>query len=70
MSSTWSRIRVCRSTWTVMVFFEANRILEKVMLSTNIFKFNDYKKRQERSILISSKALLNLKGTCNPSLII
>lgn len=36
---------------------------EKVMLSTNIFKFNDYKKRQERSILISSKALLNLKGT-------
>lgn len=35
---------------------------EKIVMSTNIFKFNDYKKRQERSILITTKALFNLKG--------
>ncbi len=34
-------------------------------MSTQIFKFNDYKKRQERSILITTKSLFNLKGTCN-----
>ena len=34
-------------------------------MSTNIFKFNDYKKRQERSILITTKALFNLKGNSN-----
>jgi serum/glucocorticoid-regulated kinase 2 len=48
---------------TVWIFIDNS--IEKVVMSTNIFKFNDYKKRQERSILISNKALLNLKGTCN-----
>jgi len=34
-----------------------------VLLSSPIFKFNDYKKKQERSILITSMGVYNLKGT-------
>lgn len=33
-------------------------------MSCNLFKFNDYKKRQERSLLITTKNVINLKGTC------
>ena len=36
-------------------------------MSCNIYKFNDYKKRQERNFLITSHAIYNLSGTCNPS---
>ena len=38
--------------------------LERILLSCNLFKFNDYKKRQERSLLVSTKNVINLKGTC------
>ncbi|CAK78829.1 unnamed protein product (macronuclear) [Paramecium tetraurelia] len=36
---------------------------ERILLSCNLFKFNDYKKRQERSLLVSTKNVINLKGT-------
>jgi len=36
--------------------------LEVVLLSTPIFKFNDYKKKQERNILVSNQGVYNLKG--------
>lgn len=32
-------------------------------MSCNIFKFNDYKKKQERGLLITNQAVYNLKGT-------
>jgi serum/glucocorticoid-regulated kinase 2 len=32
-------------------------------LSSALFKFNDYKKKQERNILITTMAVYNLKGT-------
>jgi serum/glucocorticoid-regulated kinase 2 len=32
-------------------------------MSCPIFKFNDYKKKQERGLLITSLAVYNLKGT-------
>ena len=38
--------------------------LERILLSCNLFKFNDYKKRQERSLLVSTKNVINIKGTC------
>lgn len=34
---------------------------EKIMMSCAIFKFNDYKKRQERNIMITNKAVYNFK---------
>lgn len=36
---------------------------ECVYMSCPIFKFNDYKKKQERSLLITSHAVYNLKDT-------
>jgi serum/glucocorticoid-regulated kinase 2 len=36
--------------------------LENLYMSCPIFKFNDYKKKQERSLLITSLAIYNLKG--------
>ena len=50
---------------TYNLLFYEYKFLEKIVMSTNIFKFNDYKKRQERSILITTKALFNLKGNSN-----
>ena len=32
-------------------------------MSSPIFKFNDYKKKQERNILITNMGVYNLKGT-------
>jgi serum/glucocorticoid-regulated kinase 2 len=32
-------------------------------MSCPIFKFNDYKKKQERGLLITNKAVYNLKGS-------
>lgn len=37
-----------------------------VLLSSPIFKFNDYKKKQERNILVSSMSVYNLKDTSTP----
>lgn len=36
---------------------------EIVFLSSPIFKFNDYKKKQERNIMITNLGIYNLKGT-------
>jgi hypothetical protein len=36
---------------------------EYVLLSSPIFKFNDYKKKQERNILITNLRVYNLKDT-------
>lgn len=33
-----------------------------ILLSSPIFKFNDYKKKQERNILITNLGVYNLKG--------
>lgn len=41
--------------------------IEIVLLSSPIFKFNDYKKKQERNILVSNMAVYNLKDTSNGS---
>lgn len=32
-------------------------------MSCPIFKFNDYKKKQERGLLITNQAVYNLKGS-------
>jgi serum/glucocorticoid-regulated kinase 2 len=37
--------------------------IEIIFMSCNIFKFNDYKKKQERGLLITNQAVYNLKGT-------
>ena len=37
--------------------------IEIVFLSSPIFKFNDYKKKQERNIMITNLGIYNLKGT-------
>lgn len=37
--------------------------LEIIYLSCPIFKFNDYKKKQERSLLVTNLAVYNVKGT-------
>jgi len=37
-------------------------------MSSPIFKFNDYKKKQERNILITNMGVYNLKGTNSTSL--
>lgn len=42
---------------------------ETVFLSSPIFKFNDYKKKQERNILVTSMGVFNLKGTSTPTII-
>jgi serum/glucocorticoid-regulated kinase 2 len=39
---------------------------ETVFLSSPIFKFNDYKKKQERNILVTSMGVFNLKSTSTP----
>ena len=39
-------------------------IAETLKLTTIVYKFNDYKKRQERIIMITDKAFYNIKGTC------
>ena len=36
--------------------------LENIVLSCAIFKFNDYKKKQERSLMVTNKNVYNLKG--------
>jgi len=36
-----------------------------VLLSSPIFKFNDYKKKQERNILVTNQGVYNLKGNSN-----
>jgi serum/glucocorticoid-regulated kinase 2 len=36
--------------------------LEHIILSAPVFKYNDYKKRQERNILLTNKSFYNLKG--------
>lgn len=36
---------------------------EKIIMSCNIYKFNDYKKRQERNLLITTHAIYNLNGS-------
>lgn len=41
---------------------------ERIIMSCNIYKFNDYKKRQERNFLITTHAIYNLNGSCNLSL--
>lgn len=38
------------------------KFLEKILMSTEIDKFNDYNKRQKRSFVISTKYIFNLKG--------
>ena len=38
--------------------FEPN---EKIILSTNLFKYNDYKKRQDRSIVVTTFNFYNMK---------
>ena len=40
-----------------------NFFLERILLSSPIFKFNDYKKRQERNFCITTHAIYNLDGT-------
>ncbi|KRX09044.1 Protein kinase-like domain [Pseudocohnilembus persalinus] len=35
---------------------------ETFILSTQIYKFNDYKKKQERNVMLTSRAFYNLKG--------
>ena len=37
--------------------------VEIIYMSCPIFKFNDYKKKQERGLLITNFAVYNLKGT-------
>lgn len=37
--------------------------VEIIKMSCPIFKFNDYKKKQERGLLITSLAVYNLKGS-------
>lgn len=34
---------------------------EKMLLITEVFKFNDYKKKQRRGLIVTDKSLLNLK---------
>lgn len=36
---------------------------ETILMSCPIFKFNDYKKKQERGLLITNAAVYNLKGS-------
>lgn len=36
---------------------------ERIIMSCNIYKFNDYKKRQERNFLITTHAIYNLNGS-------
>ena len=36
--------------------------IEQIFMSCQILKFNDYKKKQERNLLITTKAVYNLKG--------
>ncbi|EAR83724.2 Serine/Threonine kinase domain protein (macronuclear) [Tetrahymena thermophila SB210] len=36
---------------------------EKIIMSCNIYKFNDYKRRQERNLLITTHAIYNLNGS-------
>lgn len=36
---------------------------EEILLSVSVYKFNDYKKRQEREIMITTRSFYNLKGT-------
>ena len=36
---------------------------EHLLLSSPIFKFNDYKKKQERNILITNTGVYNCKDT-------
>jgi len=38
---------------------------EHLLLSSPIFKFNDYKKKQERNILITNTGVYNCKDTSN-----
>jgi len=40
-------------------------LLERIIMSCNIYKFNDYKKRQERNLLITTHAIYNLNGQSN-----
>ena len=47
----------------------ANSYQEHLLLSSPIFKFNDYKKKQERNILITNTGVYNCKDTskCVPT---
>lgn len=36
--------------------------LETILLTCAISKFNDYKKKQERSLMVTNKNVYNLKG--------
>jgi hypothetical protein len=38
---------------------------EQILMSSPIFKFNDYKKKQERNILITNARVYNCKDTSN-----
>ena len=39
---------------------------EQILLSSPIFKFNDYKKKQERNILVTNCRVYNCKDTSKP----
>lgn len=45
------------------MYFSYLIYIELVYMSCPIFKFNDYKKKQQRNLLITSLAIYNLKGT-------
>ena len=36
---------------------------ETILMSCLIFKFNDYKAKQERNLMITNRNVYNLKGT-------
>lgn len=38
-------------------------ISENILLTCVIFKFNDYKAKQERNLMVTNKNVYNLKGT-------
>lgn len=42
---------------------------ESVYISCPIFKFNDYKKKQERNLMVTNFGVYNLKDKGNNSLI-
>lgn len=38
---------------------------EAILLSCAVFKFNDYKKKQERNLMVTTHGVYNLKEKCN-----